>query len=333
MLSWLRRPRAEAAAPASPRPAAAGEGNRIHDLLDAIGLPWRLPRGRLAERHGTAPHPAFTQTVIAPPTVRPLVPGLLWPLGTAVWHDAPPDLPPVSFSSVAWLSADPAANIRAVVAALAPHLGPVAVVESGGVLRAEWREGAAALTLTTWPQAAHREPNPAHQHEPRLRQACHIAIETGFRRRLSAQEREWLAHAVPLAENPSRPAPSLEALARRPAAEMLLEFAREPEPAMRPWLGQLARGPATEALIFCQGQFCLVPTGRIEGFAVERLLPAKGAGGATLLARLSAARPGWLPPVLTLARDPSPDGLTLLGERLAAEFARPVEIIPYASDV
>ena len=54
---------------------------------------------------------------------------------------------------------------------------------------------------------------------------------------------------------------------------------------------------------------------------------------ATLLARLSAARPGWLPPVLTLARDPSPDGLTLLGERLAAEFARPVEIIPYASDV
>ncbi len=325
MLSWLRRRPAEAAPPAQP------PGNRIHALLDAVGLPWRTPRGRLAERFGTVPHPAYTQTVIAVPTVPPLVPGLLWPLGAAVWHDAPPDLPAISFSSVAWLSADAGANIRACVAALAGPLGTVQIVESSGVRRAQWRDGAAALTLTTWPEA--RDPNPANQREPRLAQACHIAIETGFRQGLSARERDWLAHAVPLAENPSRPPPTLEALQRRPAAEAMLEFARSPDTAMALLLGRISRAPATEALIFCHGQFCMVPAERLEGFSVERLLPAKGSGGATLLARLSPARPGWLPPVLTLASDPSPDGLTALGERLAAEFARPCEISPYANDV
>ncbi|ONG54266.1 hypothetical protein BKE38_10585 [Pseudoroseomonas deserti] len=340
MLSWLRRRRLPETAPELRPPVArrlAGDaaGNRIHALLDAIGLPWREPRGRLAERHGTGRHPAYTQTVIALPTDPPLVPGLLWPLDTAVWPDAPPDLPPISFSSACWVSPDPEENIRTAVAALSAALGPVEIVASSGLRRAEWRDGAAAITLTTWREILPppREPNPAHLREPRLAQACHIAIETGFRRSLSKRERDWLAHAVPLAENPSRPAPTLEALLRRPAAEAMLEFARLPDPAMAPLLDQISRAPATEALIFCQGQFCLVPAERIENFCVERLLPAKGSGGATLLARLSPARPGWLPPVLTLAGDPCPDGLTQLGERLAAEFARPCEISPYANDV
>src|SRR5262249_50674479 len=67
-----------------------------------------------------------------------------------------------------------------------------------------------------------------------------------------------------------------------PAHQNEVEFVREPIAELAHIFGSVGHSPDREALIFWHAQLYLVPMADIVGFPVDRVQPARGAGGSKL---------------------------------------------------
>jgi hypothetical protein len=303
--------------------------NPIHALLDAAGFPWRETRAALAGRYGKRVHPAYRWEVIEVPTAPPLCEGLIWPLSAQVFEQISPAFPATRFSSVAWFFDDARENLRRTERAFDQALGPSQRSENGNSLKREWRSGAASIELIVWPADMQRFPinNPAHGREPRVKSGCHVAIETGWRPDVTAEELVWVRafSAVGRVGGPSTVySPDIA------ANESQLEFVRAPIPGAASLFSQVGCSADGQALIFCTDQLYLVRTGDIVRFQVSRLRPGKGSGGASL--RVECRGHSGVAKGLTIGRSDDPDGLTDLATRLSAACRRPLKLEPYDDD-
>jgi hypothetical protein len=338
-LNLFKRRRSPAApAPvASPPPEPArlplspSGGNPIHDLLDTLKLPWREPRHVVEARAGIRRHPFYSWDVVAIDDAVPLT-GFLLPWQAGVSERFAPGQPITEFGAMVSVADDAQCNVQQAHDALARHLGPAAIGQRYNTLVCEWRCGAAAVSLIAWPpawQSSHGVSD-AHAAEPRLITACSIHVQTGFRPAPSEREAAWLADFEPAGI--AVDALPIERIAESPPAETLLEFVRDAPEHVPRVHGQLGYPPDRSALIFCTDQLFILAREEIESFDVDRLLPAKGSGGAALMVRCRPSYAGSPSKRISLKQVGDPDGLNELARTLAQMFGVPAEIAPYEYD-
>src|SRR5690606_37016509 len=104
------------------------------------------------------------------------------------------DQVPLWFSGKIWIKNDPLANIRHAHRQIAKLLGSAPIGIRYNTISSTWRAGLARISLTVWPEKLQSSSLhiPAHAQDRRLKTACALFIEPGYRRSMNAQEREWL---------------------------------------------------------------------------------------------------------------------------------------------
>lgn len=313
--------------------ADAGRGNPISKELDGAGIPWRMSRAELAARYGVRRHAAYDWEVIEVDTPQPIIEGLLWPLSTQVAPQFAPHLPATQFTGCVRMTDDPLENFRRAVARFMPTLGPVAATSSANSIEICWPHDAARLTLIVWPPAMQRWvfTNPAHDRDPRLKTACLLAIDTGFRPAATPAERGWLASFESVARIQTE-GMSDGAVLQKPAAERELEYVREPPAEAAPLFGSVGLSADRAALIFYGTQLYVVAVEDVVGFHVARILPAKGPGGSRLDVECRTRCPDLASKRLTIMRSQGPEDLSPLAAELAGKTARPFELGEYEHD-
>jgi hypothetical protein len=314
-------------------------GNPIHELLDEAGVPWRLPRAALAERYGIRQHPAYQWKVIAIETAPPIVHGLMWPLDVQVRPQFSPAMPATHFSALTGISDDARENLRHCTEQLTPTLGEPEIADSSNTLGKRWAFGAASLSVIVWPPEQQppelrlRGVNPAEDREPRLRTACHLNINTGWRAVASAEELQRLASFVPVGrialEDRRVSARSAELL---PAHEGELEFVREPVGHFAHLFGFVGFSADRATLIFWHRQLYLVPMADVIDFSVSRALPAKGSGGAKLYANCRTTYEDLATKRLLISEAPGADDLNDFAQSMSSATGKPFELGDYWYD-
>lgn len=307
-------------------PWAPGGANAIQDRLEQEGFPWRLTGRELAARFGEGLHPAYRDPLI------PVAPApfgldrLLYPFAPRAYQLRRRDQVPLAFAGHVRTGADDMASLRHAHDRIAARFGPAPIVEGGNIVFARWRAGPASVSATIWPARLQIYPgrNDAHERDPRLETACHVVVETGFRRPMSAEERGWLASAAPLAAvSGVGAAPDLATLAASQPTEASPAFLREPTPETAAVLGRIALSADGAGLILCARELHVIPMERVEALELVRLLPAKGGGGAwvSLLLRADGAGGGDR---LTVSEHRETHALDAFAADLAAALNRPL---------
>lgn len=307
--------------------------NPIRNMLDAVGIPWRVPRAELAARYGIRRHAAYDWDVIEIDTTPPIVDGLLWPLSAQVLPQFPPHLPATQFTGVVYVSDDALKNFQFSMQRFMPTLGPGETHPSANSMELCWSFGAGRLRLTVWPPAMQRWvfTNPAHDRDPRLKTACHLSIDTGFRPVVSPGEHAWLATFKAVA--PIETGRMSDAAARQsPAGQGELEYVREPPAEAAPLFGSVGLSGDHLALIFYRAQLYLIPLEDVVGFHAARMLPAKGPGGARLEVECRTRCAGPETKRLTITESKGTEDLNALAAELARKTARPFKLGDYEYD-
>jgi hypothetical protein len=304
------------------------DGNPIHGLLTAAGVPWQSTRQDLADRFGIRKHPAYGWDVIEIATAKPLVDHLLWPPSVQVMPQFSPRLPAVEFTSETSVGDNSRDNLRRTARQLEGQLGKARIVERYNTMECRWTSGAATLGLTVWPQDLQHEGwaghIPAHEREPRLATACHLRIDTGFQLAATAQELVWLNSFVPLGNI------VIDGVRGR---EYELEYVRAPVAGLPPLSQRVGHSADHGALIFCHsGSLYLVPLADVIGFRVERLLPAKGSGGSWLMVDCRTNFESLATKTLSISTAPGADDLNALAAKLAEATGKPLVLGEYGSD-
>ncbi len=302
-------------------------------MLDEIGLPWRDTREALAARYGVQSHRAYGWDVVETPG-RP-VDGLLWPLSAQLFPGFSPHLPAGRFSSAISFGADARENIKIAAEQMGRWLGKAGVERRYNTLQCEWRSGAAAVRLTSWPSELQtaKLANPAHDREPRLASACSLEIQTGFRLQPTDQEQGWLHAFAPFGSVRGDRRMTMEAVKDLSPPESQVEFVREPEPFAAATFGWVGAPPGRQALIYCHTQLYLIPADKLVAFKVERMLPAKGGGGSRLVAVCLTDYTQTPRKELTVTDADDPEALNTFGAELAAIYAKPFTLGDHTYDV
>lgn len=301
----------------------------VHGMLDQRGVPWRLNRGDLVDRYGIETDETFQRPVVRIAEPRPFLPGLVAPLSVQVGPELSPRVPATEYFAVAWFSDDARENVRRSADEVAQHLGRGRIANVQNAIEAQWRFGAASITLRGWPAERNRAPlteNAVHTREPRIARGCHIHVMTGWRPPLSPTERGWLETFASLGPTDPEPGVTPQALRDRPVAESLVEHARPIPDEFAPLIGQLGRSADGEALIACRDQLFVVPADEVAGFRLVRLRPARGSGGSWLEVLLHTHVPDAPTKPMLLASLSSPEGLEPIAETLARAFDRPLDM-------
>ena len=308
-------------------------GNPIQRALDAAGIPWRVPRAELAARYGVRRHAAYDWDVIEIDTAPPIVDRLLWPLSAQVTPQFAPHMPATQLTGLVRVADDALENFRFAVRHFMPSLGPAATSSSANTIELCWHHEAARLRLVVWPPAMQRWAfaNPAHERDPRLKTACLLSIETGFRPAATEVECGWLAtfEAVAPIETGRM---SDGAVRQTPAAERELEYVRKPPAEAAPLFGSVGFSADRTALIFYGAQLYLIALEDVVSFRVERMLPAKGPGGSRLAVECRTRCPGLETKRLTVTESQGIEDLNSLAAELSQKAARPFELGEYGYD-
>ncbi|WP_133492697.1 hypothetical protein [Alcanivorax sp. 24] len=275
-------------------PWAPGKGNAIQDTLDGIGFPWRASGQELIDRFGLVRHPAYDWEQ-SPITPCPLaLDGLLYPISPQIFRAPSRHHVPLWFSGDVWIKNDPLANLRHAHRRITELLGPAPIGVRNNTISSIWRAGPARISLTVWPPKL-QPPGwnrnvPAHERDRRLKTACSILIEPGYRRPMSVREREWLGSFTPLDEVRGMvSASTLKALWASIPDGYSQDFVCLPPLDQDDFLGRIGLSSDHEALIVCAKQLHIVPVERIVALRLQKLRPAKGGGGAFLVLLFHAA--------------------------------------------
>ena len=342
LLKWLRpllahgrsKERVLAVAGAPERSDRPDE-NPIHALLNAAGVSWRLPRAALAARYGIRQHPAYGWDVIEIRTPQPIVKGLLWPLSVQVFSQFSPDVPATDFSGITSIGDDARENLLASMNELGARLGEPKFADNSNTLSRRWAFGAAALSLTVWPPEMQRRPltNPAHKRDPRLKTGCHVLIKTGWRKAVTAGELGWLNSFVPIDRISVYRNITVDSAYGLPAEQSELEFVREPRNEMASFFGFIGCSADRAALIFCHAQLYLVPMTDVIGFHVDRIRPAKGAGGSRLHVDCRPNYRGARTKRLLISAADGVEDSNGLASAISSATGKPLELGDYVYDV
>ncbi|KQM27396.1 MULTISPECIES: hypothetical protein [unclassified Sphingomonas] len=331
------RPAATApvAAP-GPQPARlemTEEGNPLHRLFDAWGLPWREPRAAVEAREGIRRDPLYDWDTMLVSGAAAL-PGVLQPWNAGVSDRFAPTLPIVRFSAITWTCDDAEGNLRQIASHVAKWIGPAPIGAEYNTEVCRWQAGAAGLKMTTWPPARQSPglSNDAHAREPRLRTAVHLTATTGFRLPLTAREEAWLEAFQPVATIDPQRTVAQDRIADIAPGETELEYAREPGKHVTRIASRIGYPPDLAALIFCTHQLFVVPREDVLSFTITRLHRAKGPGGSYLQVRCRTLSPDVPDKTLFLTQSSDPEGVTALAQALAATFDRPCDISPLFAD-
>ncbi len=274
-------------------PWAPGAENTIQDMLDSLGFPWRASCQELIDRFGLVRHPAYDweQSPIMPCPLS--LDGLLYPISPQLSRIALRDQVPQGFSGSIWIKTDPLANLRHAHRRMAELLSPAPIGVRNNTVSSIWRAGPARISLTVWPpklQPSGWNRNiPAHERDRRLKTACSIYIEPGYRRPMTVQEREWLRGFTPLDKvGGTALASTLRALWASAPGDYGQDFVCLPPLDQDNFLGQVGHSPDRKALIVCSRQLHIIPAQCIVALRLQKLRPAKGGGGAALTAVFQA---------------------------------------------
>jgi len=318
------------AAPDPPQPAWSGGlyDSPMHRWLDAASFPWRATRAELADLYGIHTDPASGQPVLAVPT--PILDGLLYPLAAHADPRYPLSVPAAAFTSRASVGEDARGNLRRVADQLVPHLGPMRLGPRNNTLRAEWIFGRAGLTLMSWPEDLNRHipgRNDAHDRDPRLKAACFIMLNTGFRPTPSPAEQAWLESFTPIARIRAEGSDTPVSMRAAQVSDLDLGHVRELPEGLERLIGHIGLSGDGEALIVCDKVLHIVPLSQLVDFRIDLYRPGRsGPGGSWLKAQCRAEQPdGGLKP-LGISWE-GPDSAEQLGEKLAAATGRPLEIV------
>jgi hypothetical protein len=295
--------------------------NAILVLLDSASIPWTASRTELMDRHGVQRDPWYDDDIVLLDAAQPLVPGLMRPIGFNPDPRFAPDLPPITLSGYVHQSGDANRNLDVAAAALSARLGPGQPSGVSNTRGWRWQDGRSSIELTCWPPALQQPGlrNLAHQREPRLATACHLSIQTGYRPPTTPEERA----ALDAFEEIGRLSETERPIAGFFGAGYTLEFIRAPDADTGRFAGRagLSRGH----LIFGWGELTIVAVERILRFELLHLLPARGAGGATLHVHCATAIPAWPEKQLVITSALGIDQAEALALRLAEATGKPLE--------
>lgn len=307
--------------------------NPIHGALDAAGIPWLATRSELAARYGVRRHAAYEWDVIEIDTTPPIIGGLLWPLSAEVQPQFPLHLPATQFTGLVHVGDDAFENFRVGMARFALALGPGETCSSANSIEYRWSHGAARLGLIVWPPAMQQWvfTNPAHDRDARLKTACLLSIDTGFRPAATPAERAWLAtfEAVDRIETGG----ISETTARKsPASQPELEYVRDPPAEAAPLFGAVGLSADRLALIFYGAQLYLIAVDDVIGFHVARSLPAKGPGGSRLEVECRTRCAGLESKRVIITGSQGTEDLNALAAELSRKTGRPFRLGEYQHD-
>lgn len=321
--------------PAAPPPLSGD--NPVLAWMDAAGLPWRVSRGDLAARFGIRTDNPYQWEVVSLDVRPPPLDGMLRPLGFQAFERYNPTLPPERLSTHVWVEPDAEANIGHAAAQLARVLGEQPVLDRYNTRYVAWRCGTTLVSLTAWPAAMQSGPelfNPAHNRDPRLKTACSVSVQTGWRPSLSARERAWLDGFVPMGPTRNWASTQSQDPAHRVlSAETLLEFMRNPPTDVDRFRGVFGLSSDRGALIACDGALYVVALAQVNGFEVTRTLPAKGGGGSELVALCDTGYMACPVKKVPVAQGSGADDLNGVAARLAAAAGKPFTLGEYGYDV
>jgi hypothetical protein len=242
-------------------------------------------------------------------------------------------MPPASLFGHTHFGDDARENVRRTADPLTAALGPVRPAVEYNTFKAEWRFGPALLRLTSWPRdlQSHDSPIEAEEREPRLATACHIHIETGYRAQVSAAEQAWLESFQPIAPPKPPLAGGARAIHEATASEHGLEYVRRLPDGFDHLLGQTGLSADGEAILFCRAQLYVVPMTEVLGLELERVEPARGPGGDTLL--LHCRTGGAAEPVTSLNLDSARFGaLEPAARAMAKALDLPLDVVDAGTD-
>jgi hypothetical protein len=312
-------------------------GNRIWHFLHTAGVPWCDSYRALRKKCGVTHIACYDELMIVMPATLPVVRDLFMPLGFARSDAHHPDLPVLHVSGCHFRTAVPAVNFFDLKHALDPFLGDGMDASVSNTASWQWRDGAAAVSLTIWPPELNTEygPNSFHEREPRLATACTLSISTGLHMPLTDAERSGLADMQPvLAKDPGAVVTAERCGRLEDIRQYELPYARrhagdfglpETHICLTADRRMLVAGSAQVLL--------LLPVADITGIYVNRILPARSSGYASLGVTL---RTGvrWCPrKSFTLATRPEADDFNTDAATLATLLGVPLELGAYSNDV
>lgn len=292
---------------------------RLHAHLNKIGFAWTESRADLAKRYGIKFHPAFEWNVVEVLSRRPFVRGMIWPLS---YFPEPgnPSMPPDQFQGYIYYCDNPQKNLCQTVRRLRYFLGPGNKNGTGHV----WNFGIASVQLIVW---EHRKKeldlsdNPIYEREHKLKTACHITVNTGYRPPLSFAEIFLLRSFIKIASLQSRI--SEMPCWYWPAPEYILEFTRMPKRECERVRGLIGWSADCSTLIWFNRELFLVPLVAIIQFEAERVLPAKGHGGAWLSVRCRCIGEGKETKLIPVCSAPGAEDLNGFSELVASVVEKP----------
>lgn len=307
----------------------------IWDLLDQIGLPFRLPLSDLLTRHGTAPCVWLPSLAVCRLPTTPLLPGLS-PFEAQVPSGTDQTRPAFHFSAhyrghSARTLTDRLSdrrterNVADVIAALSPILGPGEDAATSNTFGRVWRFGMARLRVTGFPPRLNPLPNSRHQSDPGSQTEAHVNVEPGWMPPLTKAERGWLRAFTP--QIPSdwlTPAQGIAPPWRRLPADI------QPPPSAGS--GLAGEGAAFACVIGLYVQ--LVPRAHVIGLTRALASPARGGGYATLaLEHAPPDLPGVRPHRLQLISDRfSEHALEREADTLSQSLVLPCKVERYLDD-
>jgi hypothetical protein len=341
--------------------------NELQRYLDGLGLPRRASRAELVARFGLHRCRWSLDEVVELAIAAEPFAGLIRPVQFRHEPFRAQHVPPATLSAYADPEGDAMSNLRVVADRVAAALGPGEYEDQSVNARGwEWRVGPSRLRLIAFPPRLQdrRWTNDWTTREPRLREACHIFIDTGYRPPLSETERGWvdgfaasftLGATVPPPPIPPRTPPSpgwldrllFGARARPPprpplawanpaqtwvgngfVGESALEYVREPPPSVERVFGRVGLSPGGEAVIWCADQLRIVPRAHVCGLRHDRFEPERGIGpGDSALVLLCRTDGSGRPVEATLARSAGIDSLDDLAPRVAVWLGVPLETL------
>jgi hypothetical protein len=210
----------------------------------------------------------------------PIVPQQVMPFEFSSLGD-PDLLPPAEFSTLLGGSPDARDNHRRAVEDISRLFGkPPRNDSSSNTIGDTWLFGPSSLRIITWPPELNkRSVDPSHEKHPELRTFCSLSVANGYMQTLSEREAEWIRMTIPFVSNQIQALHfsdpifqgSHKGIYRRLPANMQSQYAI------------VGRTPDLEAFIgLDEDTAIVVARGSITSFHLDRVLPARGSGGAHL---------------------------------------------------